>query len=178
MGNPVSPFILDILCPAATLPHMTNLIRGILLSFVLLGAGMAYGGVPPMDVTVSDAGGKAAFKGATNANGTFATANLKPGNYVVQFKSSSGGMKGNHYAIVVSAGTKKVAAATVPGENFFGGGVALKVVVGAGLNITGQVAPTADRKTAEDSRNVTKEQVNNLQQHQDNNLTKGMDRSR
>ena len=152
---------------------MKNLIRGVLLPFILLAAGMAYGGVPPMNVTVSDAGGKAAFKGATNANGTFATANLRPGNYVVQFNSSSGAMKGNRYAIVVSSGTKKVAAATVPGEKFLGRGVALNVVVGAGLNITGQVAPAADRKTAEDTRNVTKQEVNSLQEHQDNNFTKG-----
>lgn len=152
---------------------MKNLIPAILLSFILLAAGMAYGGVPPLNVTVSDAGGKAAFKGATNANGTFATANLKPGNYVVQFKSSSGGMKGNHYAIVVSAGTKKVAAATVSGEKFLGGGVALNVVVGAGLNITGQVAPAADKKVPDDTRNVTRQQVTALQEHQDNNFTKG-----
>src|SRR4051812_31051164 len=44
-------------------PHMTKLTRALLLSFVLLVAAMAYGGVPPMNVTVSDAGGKAAFKG-------------------------------------------------------------------------------------------------------------------
>jgi len=152
---------------------MKYLFPGILLSFVLLAAGMANGGVPPINVTVSDAGGKAAFKGATNANGTFATANLKPGNYVVQFNSRSGAMKGNRYAIVVSAGTKKVAAATVPGEKFFGGGVALKVLVQAGLNITGQVAPAADKKAPDDTRNVTRQEVNNLQEHQDNNFTKG-----
>lgn len=105
---------------------------------------MAYGAVPAMNVTVSDASGKAAFKGATNAQGTFATANLKPGNYVVQFNSNSAAVKGNHYAIVVSAGKKKVSAAAVPGEKFTGGGVALKVDVGAGLNITGQVATEAN----------------------------------
>jgi hypothetical protein len=152
---------------------MKNLTRGILLSLILVAAEVVYGGVPPTNVTVSDAGGKAAFKGATNANGTFATANLKPGNYVVQFKSSSAAMKGNQYAVVVSAGAKKVAAATVPGEKFLGGGVALKVAVGAGVNITGQVAPAADRKTDEGSRNVTRQQVTDLQAHQDNNFTKG-----
>jgi hypothetical protein len=57
----------------------------------------------------------------------------------VQFNSPSGGVTGN-YAIVVSAGTKKVSAAGVAGEKFAKGGVALKVDVGAGLNITGQVA--------------------------------------
>lgn len=92
-----------------------------------------------MNVSVSDASGKAAFKGATNATGAFSTAKLTPGNYTVQFNSSSGELKGKKYAVVVAAGKKKVSA-NVPGEKFAGGGVAMKVDVGAGLNITGQVA--------------------------------------
>jgi hypothetical protein len=155
---------------------MKNPIRGTLLSLALLAASIAYGGVPPLNVIVSDAGGKAAFKGVTNAAGTFATANLKPGDYVVQFNSTSGGMKGNGYAIVVSAGTKKVAAAAVAGEKFAGGGVALKVVVGAGLNITGQVAPETDGKTIGETRKIDTQEVSRLQQHQDNNFTRGAGR--
>ena len=92
-----------------------------------------------MNVVVSDKGGKAAFKGATNTSGVFATSKLQPGNYVVQFTSSSAELKGKQYAVVVSAGKKKVSA-NVAGEKFAGGGVAMKVDVGAGLNITGQVA--------------------------------------
>ena len=126
-----------------------------------------------MHVTVSDAGGKAAFKGVTKTDGTFATANLTPGNYVVQFNATSGGMKGNHYAIVVAAGTKKVTADAVPGEKFSGGGVALRVVVGAGLNITGQVAPETDGKTVGDTRKIDSSEVNRVQEHQDLNRTKG-----
>lgn len=155
---------------------MKNLIRGTLLSFALLAACMAYGGVSPINVTVSDAGGKASFKGVTNANGTFATAKLKPGNYVVQFNSTSGGMRGNRYAIVVSAGMKKVAAAAVPGEKFAGGGVALRVVVGAGLNITGQVAPEAGKTAGDTSRQIRTQEVNRMQEHGDNNLTETMGR--
>jgi hypothetical protein len=123
---------------------MKNMIRSAVVSLLLIAACMAYGAVPTMSVTVSDAGGKAAFKGSTNAKGTFETAKLKPGNYVVQFNSTSGAVKGNNYAIVVSAGTKKVSAAGVPGEKFAKGGVALKVDVGAGLNIAGQVAAEAN----------------------------------
>ena len=93
-----------------------------------------------MSVTVSDASGKAAFKSTTNATGAFATQNLQPGNYVVQFNAKSSAVKGNHYALFVSAGKKKVWAGAVPGEKFAGGGVAMKVEVGADLNITGQVA--------------------------------------
>jgi hypothetical protein len=152
---------------------MKKLIVPSFLGFGLLAACVAFGEVPPMKVVVSDAGGKAAFKGVVKANGTFATATLTPGNYVVQFNSASGGMKGNHYAIVVSAGTKKVTAAAVPGERFAGGGVALRVVVGAGLNITGQVAPETDGKTNGETRRIDSQEVNRLQEHQDINRTIG-----
>lgn len=108
---------------------------------VLLGiAATAYGDVPSMDVTVFDASGKVAFKGPTSANATFATRNLHPGNYVVQFNTKSAAVKDNHYLLVVSAGRKKVIADTVPGEQFIAGGAAMKVNVGPGLRITGQVA--------------------------------------
>jgi len=119
---------------------MKNIICSTLITLIV--ASMAYGAVPvpPISVVVSDAAGKAAFKGATNSTGAFATTKLQAGNYVVQLRSSSPAVKGNHYAVVVSSGTKKVAASAVAGEKLAGGGVALKVDVGAGLNITGQVA--------------------------------------
>ncbi|PZR76999.1 MAG: hypothetical protein DLM73_00880 [Chthoniobacterales bacterium] len=126
---------------------MKNLTSSAVAFLLLIVATMAYAAVPAMNVTVSDAGGKAAFKGATDAKGTFATGKLQPGNYVVQINSKSA-VKGT-YAVVVAAGTKKVAANSVPGEKFAGGGVALKVDVGAGLNITGQVA-------AEDKSSISK----------------------
>jgi hypothetical protein len=119
---------------------MKNVTRSAVLSLLFLAASMAYGRVPAMNVTVSDAGGNATFKGATNSNGVFATANLKPGKYVVQFNANGAAVKGNYYALVVSAGRKKVVADSVPGEKFTGGGVAMRVDVGAGLNITGQIA--------------------------------------
>jgi hypothetical protein len=119
---------------------MKTMIRSATLFLFCLAISMAYAGVPPISVSVSDASGKAAFKGATNSTGAFATAQLKPGNYVVQLNAKSPAVKGNHYAVVVSAGKKKVAASAVAGEKLTGGGVALKVEVGPGLNITGQVA--------------------------------------
>jgi hypothetical protein len=102
-------------------------------------ASMAFGAMPQMNVIVSDSSGKASYKGATDAKGTFATGALKPGNYVVQFTCKSPNVKGNTYALFISAGTKKVQADAVVGEKFAGGGVAMKIDVGAGLNITGQV---------------------------------------
>jgi hypothetical protein len=119
---------------------MKNLFRSLFSVAGLFAATLAFGAVPAVSVTVSDAGGNAAFKGATNASGAFSTANLKPGSYVVQFNASSAAMKGKYYALVVSAGKKKVSASAVPGEKFAGGGVAMKVDVGSGLNINGIVA--------------------------------------
>jgi hypothetical protein len=116
---------------------MKIIARSILL-FAVFAAGIAFAGTPPLNVTVSNSG-KASFKGTTNAQGGFATGKLGPGNYTVQFSSNSGELKGKKYAVVVAAGKKKVSA-EVAGEKFANGGVAMKVDVGAGLNITGQVA--------------------------------------
>jgi hypothetical protein len=133
---------------------MKNSIRNSVLSLFLIGGSMAWAGIPAVNVTVSDSGGKAAFKGATNSTGGFATANLKPGNYVVQFNSSNAALKGKHYALVVSAGKKKVSASAVPGEKFANGGVAMKVDVTAGLNITGQVAAESDGTVNKDGKKM------------------------
>jgi hypothetical protein len=119
--------------------NMKNLIRNLLFSTLLIVASVAYGaGVAPMDVTVSGPGGKVAYKGKTDASGTFSTPKLAPGNYIVQFNSP--GLKAGQYAVVVSAGKKKVTADAIIGDKFAKGGVAMRVDVGAGLNITGQVA--------------------------------------
>jgi hypothetical protein len=112
--------------------------------FAAIGLGLflivaANGGIPSMNVTVSDASGKMAFKGATKSDGGFATEKLQAGNYVVQLSSKNSALKSGQYSIVVSAGTKKVVADSVPGQKFLAGGVAMKVDVGAGRNITGQV---------------------------------------
>jgi hypothetical protein len=133
---------------------MKNMIRNTLLLLSLIAASITYGAVPAMNVTVSDASGKAAYKGATNPSGAFATAKLQPGNYVVQLNSTSAAVKGNHYSIVVAAGTKKVAASAVAGEKLVSGGVALKVAVGPGLNITGQVAAEAAQMTKDGKQMV------------------------
>lgn len=122
--------------------HLLNKLHFLCFAFaVLLGiATTVYGGVPSMNVTVFDADGKVAFKGPTSANATFAARNLHPGNYVVQFNTRSAAVKNNQYLLVVSAGKKKVIAADVPGEKFMAGGVAMRVEVGSGSEITGQVA--------------------------------------
>lgn len=95
-------------------------------------------GAEPVDVTVSNASGKAIFKGKTNASGTFATGKVQPGDYVVQLHSNAP-LKGDGYAVVISAGKKKMSADSLPGSKFAGGGIAMKIAVGDGMNITGQV---------------------------------------
>lgn len=121
------------------------------MSLSIVAASVAYGAVPSVTVTVSDSSGKNAFKGATDAKGTFATGKLQPGGYMVQFSSKSA-TKGARYTMVVSAGSKKVMANSIDAEKLAGGGVAMKIDVGAGLNITGQVA-AEDKNSAPMGRN-------------------------
>jgi hypothetical protein len=118
---------------------MKNKLYRAVMFLSLVAASVACGAVPPMKVTVSDASGKAAYKGATDAKGAFATGALKPGNYVVQFNASNA-PKGTTYGFVVAAGTKKMVASAISAEKLAGGGIAMKIDVGAGTNITGQVA--------------------------------------
>jgi len=119
---------------------MKNIIRIASITFLFVVTAVVYGAVPPISVTVSDPSGKVAYKGTTSVNGSFATGNLKPGNYIVQFNSKNMGAKGAQFALVISAGKKKVTASAVPGEKFIAGGVAMKIDVGNGLNIAGQLA--------------------------------------
>jgi hypothetical protein len=142
--------------------------RTIARTFVALlfaSASLAFGALPHFTVTVADSGGKPAFKGATDANGTFATGKLKPGQYVVQFNAN---VKGGDYALVVSAGSKKVVAGSVPAEKFAGGGVAMKIEVGSGLNIAGQVTTGAQTKVDKDGQQmvwIPKKTGSNLPAH-------------
>ena len=119
---------------------MKHIISRVLFLIVFMVAGAAFGALPSLKVTVSDAGGKVAFKGQTDTSGTFSTANLNPGHYVVQFNATNATVKGSEYMLVISAGKKKVLAEAVEGEKFLGGGVAMRLEVGSGLKIIGVVA--------------------------------------
>jgi anti-sigma factor RsiW len=121
-----------------------------------------------MNVIISDSAGKAAFKGATKTDGAFATAALKPGNYVVQFSTTNAAVKGGQYSIVVASGKKKVVANAVAGDKFLTGGVAMKVEVGAGSSITGQVwaGATADA-SSQSKESMRKMQDRSQDSHQE-----------
>ncbi len=130
---------------------MKTILRTSVLSLLVAAATIAHGAVPRVNVSVADSSGKTTYKSATDAKGLFATPKLQPGSYVVQF-NSSGAPKGTTYAMVISAGKKKVVASAIGAEKLNGGGVAMKIEVGAGLNITGQVA-AEDKSSAPLGRN-------------------------
>ena len=146
----------SLLAGSATRTCYASGMRMIARSFIALVVGVSacavYGSVPQMTVAVSDSTGKTAYKGATDSKGVFATSKLQAGNYVVQVRSSSA-PKGSHYSMVVSAGSKKVTASAIAAEKLAGGGVAMKIAVGAGLNITGQIAAEDKNSTAPMGRN-------------------------
>jgi hypothetical protein len=119
---------------------MKNILSTVVIGWVVAAGSFAYAAVPEMRVIVSDSSGYAAYKGATDSKGAFVTGSLKPGQYVVQFNAKRNDVKGNNYALIVSAGAKKVVASAVAGEKFAGGGVAMRIEVGGGGNIVGQVA--------------------------------------
>lgn len=94
--------------------------------------------VPIMEVKVVTGTGKLVFNGKTDGAGLFTTKPLAPGDYVVQLNSNSS--TGGTFAVVVSAGKKKVVAESVPGSKFTKGGVAMKLKVDKAMSVTGQVA--------------------------------------
>ena len=94
-----------------------------------------------MQVTVKDAADKIVYKGTTTANGTFATGNLAPGNYVVVFDAKDKIDKGAKFALNATAGKYTVSADSEAGQKFVDQGVAMKVTVASSTKITGQVAP-------------------------------------
>jgi hypothetical protein len=125
---------------------MKTVTRGLVVGLLGATASVASAAVPLINVIVADSSGKVAYKGATDGKGIFATGKLQPGGYVVQFNSKSA-PKGTKYVLVISAGKKKVMANAVEAEKFAAGGIAMKIEVAAGLNITGQVA-TAGAQTS------------------------------
>ena len=133
---------------------LTKLLTCLALTVLL---STAHGGIPGIKVIVSDANGNVAFKGVTKADATFATGTLPAGDYVVQFGSTRTELKGNQYLLVVSAGSKKVIADSVAGEQFAGGGVAMRLNVAPGLRIAGQVA----NQQSTFAKNLTKVRVIN-----------------
>lgn len=131
---------------------MKNLLPKFGLCLFLAAASIASAAIPSMGVTISDTAGKPVFKGVTKNDGTFATAALQTGNYVIQFNTTNAAVKGGQYSIIVVAGKKKVVANAVAGDKFLAGGVAMKMEVAAGTSITGQVWVGATASTSTQQR--------------------------
>ncbi len=120
---------------------MKKIIRNVLFTLILLFTAAAYG-IPLMNVTVSDSNSKLAFKGTTNVNGTFATGELRPGQYVVQFSSKSAAVKSDQFMLILFAGKKPLISNAVAGERFAAGGVAVRMDVKNPMKMTGQIEST------------------------------------
>ncbi len=115
-----------------------NSMNRIVFALLCLGTAVtARAELSSFDVLISNAAGRAAFKGATNSAGVFATPKLAPGHYVVELKARE--LDAADYAIVVGAGRRKVVAIGVPRGKFSGGGVALKLDVDGSSKVMGQV---------------------------------------
>ncbi len=114
----------------------------LLLPFAIMLAAAAFGAdVPTLDVTVSNASGKLAYKGKTTTAGSFATPTLPAGDYTVQINARNA-VNGS-YALVIAAGKQKVVSDAVAGSKFSKGGVAMRIKVAPGLGITGQMTDGA-----------------------------------
>lgn len=131
---------------------MKKLVHGVVILFFV--AGIAHGSVPQMTVTVADSTGKAAYKGATDPNGAFATGSLQPGNYVVQFNCKNARVMGKNFGLVISAGKKKVTADSVAGDKFAAGGVAMRIALGGSQSIAGQVMDALSTKVDKDGKRL------------------------
>jgi hypothetical protein len=143
---------------------MKTVARGIIIG-LLSAASVASAAVPLIKVTVADSSGKAAYKGNTDREGTFATGKLQPGRYIVQFNCKSA-PKGSKYALVVSAGKKKIIANAVEAEKFGEGGVAMRINVGSGLNITGQVVAAERAQVSSRTQTSSSFKERNIQELQ------------
>jgi hypothetical protein len=97
--------------------------------------------IPPLEVTVTNAAGKVAYKGKISSRGTFETGTLEPGNYVVEFDSKAKIAKGTKFALSATAGKNNVSSDSVAGEKFVDPGIAMRISVASNSKIAGQVAP-------------------------------------
>ena len=119
-----------------------NTVKWVLLcAGLLVVASAAFGaGVPNVDVTISDAAGRLAYRGKTDSNGVFSSRKVAAGNYVVQFNAKTAGANRADYAIYAAAGHQRVVADAVAGSKLAGAGVAMRLKATTGTLIIGQVA--------------------------------------
>ena len=93
-----------------------------------------------IDVTVKK-DGKAVSRARTDASGNFATGNLEPGSYNVEFRAPNAAAVKGQLAISVLAGKQPPRQASADGKHL-GSGVALNVDVTKASKLTGKVSPS------------------------------------
>jgi hypothetical protein len=129
---------------------MKTILRSLFTGLLVAAGSVAWGAVPPVNVSVLNSSGKTAYKGATDGKGNVVTGKLPPGEYVVQFNSKSA-PKTSRYLLRAAAGKEKVEANGIPGDKL-AAGVAVTIKVGPGLNLTAEVT-AEDKNSAPMGRN-------------------------
>ena len=111
----------------------------LVVAAVTAAASVCSANVAGIDVTIKK-DGKAVSRARTDAAGKFATGNLEPGTYNVEFRgSNAAGLKGQQLSISVVAGKQPPRQAKASG-NHLSGGVALDVQVAKPSKLTGSIS--------------------------------------
>ena len=116
---------------------MKTLVRNLLLVGTLATAsGICAANIPGVNVTVKK-GGKTVYQSTTGADGSFATGNLEPGNYNVEFRAPN--LKGQQLSIAVTAGKQPPRQSNADGAHM-SSGVAMSLDVQKPGKLTGRIS--------------------------------------
>ena len=135
---------------------MKNMTRGILFLLVAGATSISYGGQPPRGVAGVDVAVKQnpSKRAVTDARGNFAFNGLAPGSYTLAFRARKSNIKATRtdkvavagsYSIKVDGAKRSVTQGGLTGDRLLAG-VDLKIEVGSGAKVRGQVAASGLKK--------------------------------